>query len=614
MIGSGFADADEAGGRRETALRAIAQEHKLALCGPNCYGVVDLHHSSAPYSGWLPQPLRPGSVAFVLQSGALSHAIGDPAAMRGIDCSHVVTTGNEAVLDLADYIEHMATDPNAAVIACFIEVVRRPAEFAAAVRTATLAGKRIVVLKTGRSAASRHAAFAHTGAVASAETAYDALFDELGVVRVDDLDEMLEAAALLMRLPSVPRRVGLASLSGGCGGIVADLAAGTAVEFPALDESTVRALADEMPPFATVANPLDLTGVAAENHALLERCLDRLGASPALDLVAFALNSPQATDEPSRAFYSSMVQAVTRAAKRSDKPFMLFSLTSGPLDPAIGAIAAEAGIPLLQGMRETLSVLGKAAAADARSAEFRAAGELAEPDRPKLLDDIAESPGAVGEHIAKRMLAAVGIPVPAFETARTADEAVRSAVRLGYPVAVKIQSPDIAHKTEAGGVVLALDTAESVRTAFAAVVAGAENRGARVAGAFVERMAPAGTELLLGAVNRDGFGPAVVLGHGGVLADAFGAVRIALAPLSRPRAQCMVDSLPGRIVLDGYRGAEPRDVEALVEAVVAFSWLAWWLRDRVSELEVNPLRVLPRGGGVVALDVVAAAPVLLADH
>jgi acetyltransferase len=606
FIASGFAEAGPEGKAIQDELRRLALEHDIAVCGPNCYGIANVHGCFAPYFGSLAQPLRPGPIALLFQSGALTHSVIDPASPRTIGYSYIITTGNEAVADIGDYVEAIADDPHTRVIACFVEGFKSPARFFAAARRAIVNGKRLVVLKTGRSELAQRAALAHTGSLTGPDDVYDALFRQLGIARVHDLDELIETAELLGAPGPLPSGgAAVVSISGGSCGIVADLAGTLGLALPPFAPAMAERLGEILPPFATANNPLDLTGAIGEDPTILPRSLAALNDDPGVGVVALALNTPLGADDPNRALYQAMSRALAEGAQASDKRHMIFSLSSGQYDPKVIRIASEAGVPLLMGMREALAAIAHTQRCAAAIARLREPGELVGPDQAEAAHMVRQAESAIlGEHDAKQVLAAAGIAITREELAATPEEAVKAADRLGYPVVLKIDSPDIPHKTEAGCVRVGLESAEAVAEGFQAILASARDyqSDARIRGVLVQEMVYGGVETLVGVICHDDLAPVVVFGLGGVAVEALDDRGMRAVPFDSEDAAAMIAETRAARILGGWRGGPPLDTEALVQALVSVSHLAWQLRDTIAEIDINPLVVLPRGQGVKALD------------
>ena len=613
FVASGFAEIGLAGQTIQNELRRLAVDHGIAVCGPNCYGIANIHGRFAAYGGSLTQPLRPGPIALLFQSGALTHAVMDPVAARTSGYSYIITTGNEAVVELADYVAAIADDPHTRVIACFVEGFQSPERFFAAARQAIGQGKRLVILKTGRSELAQRAALAHTGSITGPDDVYDALFRQLGIARVADLDELIETAELLsLATPATAGATAILSISGGSCGIAADLAQSLGLALAPIGEPTADRLRAILPPFATAYNPLDLTGAIGEDPALLPGALAALAAEPQINVVALALNTPFGGDEPAQALYHAMCRAVAASAVASDTLHVVFSMSSGQYDPEIVRIMHAASVPLLMGMRESLAALAHWQRGPA-IAEMRDPAVLTGPALTLTTELVRRSADvALSEHAAKAVLAAAGMPICREIAAATLAAAVQAAEQIGYPVALKINSPDIPHKTEAGCVILNLDSSQAVTEAFQAIGDRARQYrpAARIDGVLIQEMVRDGIETLAGVTNYPSLGPVIVFGLGGVLVELLGDWAMRLAPIGEAEAFAMIAETRAARILDGWRGGPPLDVAALAQALVQLARLGWQLRDTIAAIDINPLVVLPRGQGVKVVDalIVRAAP------
>lgn len=603
-IASGFGESGEKGRRLSQELSERARQAGLALCGPNCYGVANLGAGFAAYSGTLSVAGGPGPVAAVFQSGALTHAVTDPAVARDIRFGYVITTGNEIVTELSEYVAWIADDREVRVIACFVEGLKAPDRFTAAAEKALANDKQIVVLKVGRSARGQRATLAHTGAVAGEERAYDALFKRFGIVRVADVDEMIEACEFFTHQAPIPRgSVMVASISGGASGIMADVAedVGLGLADPSADLSAQ--LREILPGFATVANPLDVTGAAGEDLGILERSLTALAEDAATSAVALALNTPSALTADGARLYRDMTAAAVASRRATGTAHVVFTMGSGTLDAEVLAIAHAGGVPVLQGIREALATIAKAqvaAAAARRYARPDAVAGACPPEVARLLADVGTQP--LNEQRAKQLLSAAGVRVPREAIARSAREAAERGREIGFPVVVKVLAGGVLHKTEAGGVRLGIGSEAAAADGFDAVTTAARRAhpGSHVDGVVVQEMVPSGLEILVGTVNYAGIGPAVVVGLGGVQVEVLGDVAIRLAPVSVEEAREMLGELRGAPLLSEFRGRPAVDRDRVAEAVAAVSRVAWWGRDRIREIDVNPLIALP--DAVVAVD------------
>lgn len=603
LIAGGFAEGSAVGRDLQDEARNICAASGIKICGPNCYGLVNVATGSAPYSGGIVEPLRKGSVGFVLQSGALTHALHDTMVGRGPGISHIVTSGNEAVVELAEYVDWMLDDPGTDVIALFIEGLKNPARFARVAEKALRLGKPIVALKVGRTERGQRATLAHTGSVAGSDAAYDGLFRKWGVIRAEDIDDMRETLILLAsgRQPA-GSGVAMASISGGVTTLLTDLAESCALETPAPSAETEAKLRAALPAFGIASNPLDTTGALAEDPAILAGVADAFLSDPAIGCFALALNSPLGTPG-----HRKRARLMVEAQAGIAKPLVCFSVTSYGVDAELADTLAEARIPLLMGARETVLALGRwIGFHDRRRAMLADRGRLAAGTGRVPALPVGQA--VLAEHAATALLSPYpGLRFTPQGRAASAVGAVTVAQGLGYPVVLKIDSADIAHKTEAGGVKLGLRDEGEVRAAFAEVMANAAayDPAARLDGVLVQKMAPKGFEVLLGLSRHGSFGLQLAVGIGGTFVEILRQVSLRALPVSRADAEEMIDETRLGELLRGFRGSGPFDRAALVEAILSLSDAGSDLGDRLVELDVNPLLVLPEGQGVMALDALA---------
>jgi acetyltransferase len=606
VLSSGFGEAGPNGRARQAALERLAVEHGLLICGPNCFGVFNVRLGCATFSADFTEAPRPGAVALVSQSGGFSHAIAEHLMQqRAVGLSYIVSCGNQAGLGVEDYVEFLVEDADTRVIGVFVEGFRRPAKLREVAALARSRGKPIVALKVGRSENARQAMLAHTGSLAGTPEIVEALLRQSGVVRVGTLNEMLDTVTLLAAARSAPRRrwrtVVVSGLGGECGR-VADAADRAGVELPSLSSGTVERIAAFMPEFATPRNPLDGTGAMYEDVSLFPQLLDAVLAEEAVDVLAVNLraNVPKPGGwAPSRQFARTLAD---KLASPTDKLVLAFgSFAGGDLDPEVVQPLAQAGVPFLEGTETTMLALRHLA--DHHRFLARAGRKPGESARSSPAVAV-EGRGVLGNAEAMRLLRAHGIPVIQTVSATTAEAAVAAAERVGYPVALKVDSPHVPHKTDAGGVRLGCADAASVRDAFAGIAASvrAHAPAARLDGVLVQPMIAGGTEMIVGVKWDPLVGPAVVCGFGGVLVEVMRDVAVRIPPLDTEEAGAMLDELRGAALLRGVRGRPPVDVVALADVLVRVAALAEACRDRLRALDLNPLLVRDAGAGAVAVD------------
>ncbi len=610
VLASGFAEAGPEGAALQQELIDLCRECGLLLCGPNCVGLANLPDRCATYSVALSPAIRSGGVSAVVQSGAVCLGLANAGRLP---FRYLVSSGNEAVLDSADYISYMASDPQTEVILAFLEGIRRPAQFAAAVRSASDAAKPVLVVKVGRSELARRTVQAHTGSLAGSDAVCDAFFRRLGVIRLDTLDELVESTTLFLACPLPEGEgVGLLSLSGGQIGLIADLGQELGVSFPPLSDGAKQALAQILPPFAPLANPLDAWG-SGDMERVYPACLEVVSAEEQVHLVAVSRDTPPAVAEREVEQSLAVARAAVRARQVTGKPVLLYSNLSTGFHPKVleALSSGPAPVPYLQGSRETLRAIQAmlAYARFRRRDPVATAGCPSPPDLAAWRDRLGPGAAPLRPDEGVRLLAAYGVPSSPQELARSAEEAVEAAERIGYPVAVKLAAVEIQHKTDVGGVRLGLPDASAVADAFHQVMASAGRCCPQVVpeGVMVQAMVRQGVEVILGLLRDPEFGPVVVFGSGGVLVELLQDSAVGLAPLSAADALAMVRQTRGARLLEGFRGRPPSDVEALVDSLVRLSQLGADLGDRLAALEVNPLIVLPRGQGVSAVDLLVEA-------
>jgi len=608
VLAAGFAEAGPEGAGREAQLVRVAEESGLMVCGPNCIGVANLVDGAATYSVALSPRTRAGGVSAVVQSGAICLGLANSARFG---FRHLISSGNEAVLDSADYIAYLASDPQTRVIVAFLEGIKRPERFKAAAEAAAEAGKPIVAVKVGRSETARQTVQAHTGSLAGSDRVVDAAFRRLGVMRLDTLDELMEAAELFVTCP-LPEGdgVGLLSLSGGQIGLIADLAEDLGLEFPVFSEEARETLEAILPPFSAVANPLDAWGSGALEETY-PACVDVVAREDAVHVLAVSRGTPEGVAEREVEQSLAVAEAAVEAAG-SGKPVVLFSNLCAGFEPRVRGVLEKGGVPYLQGTRETLRAL-QAFTGYAAFQRLRGQEEPAERGSvsvsPSTLAGWRERlrgvEGSLSEVEARRLLADYGIPGPAERVASSAEGAMEAGRAIGYPVVLKILSADIQHKTEIGGVRVGLADDAAVRAAFEEVTRAARERHpeADIEGVLIQEMVGGdAVEVIVGVLRDADFGPVVVFGSGGVLVELFEDSSLRLPPLSRREAREMIDETEAARLLAGFRGKPAADVEALVDTLVRVSQLAVDLEGQIAALDINPLLVLPNGQGVRAVD------------
>lgn len=595
VLASGYTETGEDGARRQAQLIEAAGD--MRILGPNTIGLVNLTDRIVlSATGALEMDHFPvGHIGVVSQSGGILGALLSRAAARGIGMSKLISTSNEVDLELADFIDALVDDEATRVIALYVETVRNPAKFRASALRAAAAGKPIVAFKIGRSEAGAKAAVSHTGAMAGADRMYDALFRQTGIIRAQTFADLLDIpAALATGRKLRGNRVAILTSTGGAGTLVSDSLGVAGFDTPAPDAETAAALrALQTGDHAALdRNPIDVT-LAGLQPDLLRGAIKALLASPSYDALAIIVGSS------SLAMPELMAGAIQDCLPLSDKPVLAYV---SPHAPQVGALLTQRGVPAFAAAESCTSALQGML----HAAQWKPQPAACPVNLTASIDDLPK--GSLNEAQAKRLFSHFGVPCAREQVVTTVDEAKSAALELGNRVVLKILSADITHKSDVGGVAVNLDAHQiGDRLTHMAQEVHA-NTGVHPQQFLVQEMVTGGTELILG-INRDALGTAILLGMGGITAELFKDTTLRLLPerggLSHQEALSMAQELKTWPLLNGFRGRPKADVNALVNAIVAFSDMAAQLGDRLVEAEINPVFVLPEGQGVRAADGVA---------
>lgn len=601
VFSSGFAEI--AGGRElQQQLVDLARRTGMLVCGPNCQGVINIKDKvAASFTRALDdEPVR-GPVGFVTQSGAFGGAVLNAAFEAGLGFTYWVSTGNEAVLKSPQVMDYLAGDPDVKIVGAYIEGLEDGREFAAAVQKAHRNQKPVVVLKSGTSEAGQKAAASHTGALAGSARVFEAACRQLGVIRVQDIDEFVQVSkALAAGRLARGSNIGIVTTSGGAGAIMADICTGLGLNIAALQESTKQSLREVLVEFSAVENPVDVTAQVTgkllaqgpEADAFKE-AIKILLADPQVDLGIIILTMVEGKRAEKAA--RDMVEAVVAAQKP-----VIVTWLAGHLAQEGYAILEASGVPVYHNLRSA-AVTARALATPLLVPEI--GGAVPEMPLPEML--VGASREVLTEWESKQLLTGHGIPVARGELVTNPAAAVEAAARIGYPVVMKLISPDITHKTEAGVVLLNLDSPEEVLDGYNRLLERARNYRpqAHIQGILVEEMLPpGGIEVFVGVKEDNAFGPTVLFGLGGIFVEILDDIAIRLAPIDKEEAMAMISEVKGYRLLTGARGRPPADVEALANVLVQVSHLAAGLGGAIREMDINPLLVYPAGQGAKIAD------------
>ena len=611
IISSGFAEERGAEGRaRQERITALAERHDMAVLGPNGEGFLNaalpLHASFSPVLVEGDPPSPPGErargIGVISQSGGIGFSFYDRAHPRCLPFSYVVSTGNEAGLSTLDVLEHLISDAATGVVMLFVEGFKGAQRFAPIAARAALARKPIIVTKVGRSDAAARAAVSHTASITGSHSAYEAMFRAHGVLNFPDADRMLDAAAALSyfhdRLPR-GRRTAVLTASGGAGIWAADACVDAGLEVGPIDDATRVRLGENLPSYASTANPVDLTAQGLFDHGYAKP-LEVLAASDAVDAVVVTCSMVRSD------LITSDLDDLKRLGATCDKPIAFCAYTRANPE-AVRALAA-ANFPCFASGHHAAAAL--AALVEYREFLDRAARDAA-PAVPPTTESSAEVRNALAragdvlcEWEARGVLAAGGVAEPFGTLVADANQAVAAAFEIGAPVALKVQSGAIVHKSDAGGVALGLEGDDAVARGYRRVLENAARYapGAEIAGVLVQPMAGPGVEMLLGTRRDETFGPMLVMGFGGALVEVVRDRVETPVPVSPGRCRELVDRLAVRALLEGVRGAPAADVDALVELACRLSRFAHAHSDLVEEIDLNPVLVHPREEGVSIVD------------
>lgn len=610
IVSAGFREVGGKGLEIENRIVSICKNAGIRLVGPNCLGVINPVPSvslNASFSARMPAP---GNISFISQSGALCTAVLDFAADRDIGFSKFISIGNKADVDELDLLQYLHEDMDTAVIMLYLEELRKGTEFISIVKeiTSGIRSTPVLVIKSGRTREGAQAAASHTGALAGTEAVYEAIFRQAGILRVDSIDELFDFAnafsykqesALGKQIRKMPtgNRVAIVTNAGGPGILATDMTVSSDLELARFQKETIEELANHLPSAANLHNPVDIIGDASQER--YENALKTVIKDEGVDGALVILTPQSMTNALATA------EAIVRVARGSRKPILCCFM--GIIDVSAGVkYLQEYGYPVYRFPENAAKAFG----ALYRYARWLHREHLAQFDLTHdregascvIAQYIAAGKTHLGEMDSMELLKCYGFPVLSAKLAKNREEAAEIAENISFPVVMKIVSPQILHKTDAGGVVIGIKNREEAKAAFDDIFQGAKNFNpeAVIDGIMVEKMADRGGEVILG-MSRSSFGPLLMFGLGGIFVEVFQDVVFRLGPIGRNEARRMIKEIKGYKLLDGFRGRPKSDIEALERAVVSLSDMAA-NHPEIKEMDINPLLVHPMGQGITVAD------------
>ena len=563
--------------------------------GPNCGGYINFTDDIYSFAFIGSYNDKKGKVGFVSQSGQFTIDMMKSPEMK---YSYAISAGNSNVVQMEDYLNYLIDDVETKVVSLYLEGVKNPEKFEACLKKAAEKKKPIVILKAGRSPKGQATAASHTGSLTGSDKTYDAIFKKFGVIRVDDMQDLRSTSYIFATLKQLPERAKFSAmcLSGGETAISADTGYTHGIEFLDFSEKTLNRLTELLPSYATPRNPLDMTATLAYDANTFA---DGIAAvmedeNVSMGLMGFTIHE-KVTDS-----MNIMFEGIKMAHERiPNKPLAVMNFMEDSRNKELVDRFQNEGIPVLPTTKYAFSALKHMAQFIEYTADNKEL-KLAIPSKKEK----SVKTRALSEYESKKLLSKYGVKVDLGVIAKNKEEALTEAKKIGYPIVMKIESDDILHKSDVGGVKLNIKTDEEVITAYEEIMESVGNKApnAKINGILIQKMLPKGTEVIVGLNNDPQFGPMLLVGLGGVFVEVFKDVAVYPVPINRAEAFEMVKSLKAFKLLNGYRGNKPADIEALTDMMVSISEFAYANKDNLKELDINPLLVFPEGEGVGIAD------------
>lgn len=597
VFASGYGEVGTAEGKQnEAELIAAAKELDIAVMGPNCAGFVNYIDNVQAFAFISAKRDRKGSVGVVSQSGQLCLSMMDDPGMR---FSYNISAGNGKIVQMEDYMDFLVDDEDTKVVSIYIEGVKNADKFAAVLKKAAEKRKPVVILKAGRSAKGGAIAASHTGSLSGSDASFDAVLKKFGAIRVDDLEELIAMSLMLSTMKRMPEKATFASmnLSGGETGICADVGSLNGIEYPDFTEETLKKLKEQLPSYASPNNPLDMTASLSYDADLYAGALRTVMDDPNIGMVLTGYTLLLEIADPCIHYMYKGIEKVVQEKGGNCKPIAMIPFAENTRNPEYQEKLFQIGVPVLPPPVYAFKLLRHLADFIAYEPETKTL-ELA-VGHPK-----SEETQALSEHESKQELKVYGVPVPDEVIVKSKEEAAQFAKNHPGPLVMKVESADILHKSDVGGVKLNVCGPEAAEKAYEEIMESvtAKRPDAHINGILTVPMLDAGVEIIIGVNNDPQFGPMIMVGMGGVFVEVFKDVALYPAPLKEEEALEMLKSLKSFKLLNGYRGTEKCDIKALCQTIVAISNYAQANKDVLKELDINPLFVYPEGKGVGVAD------------
>lgn len=597
VFASGYGEVGTAEGKQnEAELIAAAKELDIAVMGPNCAGFVNYIDNVQAFAFISVKRDRKGSVGVVSQSGQLCLSMMDDPGMR---FSYNISAGNGKIVQMEDYMDFLVDDEDTKVVSIYIEGVKNADKFAAVLKKAAEKRKPVVILKAGRSAKGGAIAASHTGSLSGSDASFDAVLKKFGAIRVDDLEELIAMSLMLSTMKRMPEKATFASmnLSGGETGICADVGSLNGIEYPDFTEETLKKLKEQLPSYASPNNPLDMTASLSYDADLYAGALRTVMDDPNIGMVLIGYTLLLEIADPCIHYMYKGIEKVVQEKGGNCKPIAMIPFAENTRNPEYQEKLFQIGVPVLPPPVYAFKLLRHLADFIAYEPETKTL-ELA-VGHPK-----SEETQALSEHESKQELKVYGVPVPDEVIVTSKEEAAQFAKNHPDPLVMKVESADILHKSDVGGVKLNVCGPEAAEKAYEEIMESvtAKRPDAHINGILTVPMLDAGVEIIIGVNNDPQFGPMIMVGMGGVFVEVFKDVALYPAPLKEEEALEMLKSLKSFKLLNGYRGTEKCDIKALCQTIVAISNYAQANKDVLKELDINPLFVYPEGKGVGVAD------------